>query len=258
MNSQLVNKETISLKQAIPVQLIVGGNKISIESSENNVDSLLKSEGFTLNTLDKVTPSKDTKLTKDMKVEVIRVTVKTFTESTDIDYNTVVKTDSTLDNTKRIVKQDGEKGIHKTTTEVVYENNKEVSRKVTDNVISESPVDKIIVQGTYPVMPVSRGGDKLPYTKVLDMRATAYSGTRGKTYTASGRAAIRDINGYSTIAVDPSVIPYGTKLFIPDYGFAIAADSGTAIIGNTIDVYFESYSESTKWAVKNVKVYILQ
>lgn len=257
LNSKLVNKETITLKQAVPVNLVVGGNEIPIDSAEDNVDSLLKTEGITLNDLDKLTPSKDTKLSKGLKVEVVRVAVKTFTDTTSIDFDTTVKTDRSIANTERIVVQDGEKGEHQTTTEVTYENDKEVSRKVTSDIVAKAPVEKVIVQGTYPVMPISRGGDKVPYSKVLNMRATAYSGTRGKTYTASGRAAVRDIDGYSTIAVDPSVIPYGTKLFIPDYGFAIAADTGTAIVGNTIDVYFESYSEACSWAVKNVKVYIL-
>src|SRR3712207_7625161 len=66
----------------------------------------------------------------------------------------------------------------------------------------------------------------------------------GSTYTSSGRKAIRNPNGYSTIAVDPRVIPFGTKLYVEGYGYAIAADEGTSIIGKTIDVYFNTYKEA--------------
>ncbi len=109
-------------------------------------------------------------------------------------------------------------------------------------------------------MPVSRGGSIMSYSRVFEARATAYWAINGvgKTYTASGRKAVWNPDGYSTIAVDPKVIPYGTKLFVQGYGFAIAADTGTAIKGNKIDVYFNTYRQACDWGAKYVKVYILK
>lgn len=80
----------------------------------------------------------------------------------------------------------------------------------------------------------------------------------GKTYTATGRKAVRDPSGYSTIAVDPKIIPYGTKMYIEGYGYALAADTGGAIVGNKIDVYFDTKNEALNWGVKHVNVYILK
>ena len=94
------------------------------------------------------------------------------------------------------------------------------------------------------------------YSKVLTVTATAYSknepGLNNKT--ASGI----DLNvNPNVIAVDRSVIPLGTKVYVEGYGYAIAGDTGGAIKGNKIDVHFNSLSDMNNWGVKTVKVYIL-
>ena len=59
------------------------------------------------------------------------------------------------------------------------------------------------------------------------------------------------------IAVDPRVIKLGTKVFVEGYGYAIAGDTGGAIKGNKIDVFFPTKSEAFKWGRKSVKIKIL-
>lgn len=259
LETNIFHKSTINIKRAVNVNIAVDGKNLSLLSAEDNVESMLKAEGIPLKPEDKITPSIETKLSSDMKIQIVRVETKTFTDSIPIDFKTIVKYESSLANTQRRTSQDGKPGEKQITTNVIYEDGKEVSRTVTNEVIVKEPVDKIIVQGTYPVMPISRGGEPVPYSRVFKAKATAYWATRGvgKTYTASGRLAVRNVEGYSTIAVDPSVIPYGTRLFIENYGFAIAADTGTDIVGNTIDVFFNTDSEARNWAVKYVNVYIL-
>lgn len=86
--------------------------------------------------------------------------------------------------------------------------------------------------------------------------STAYTASAGS-LTASGLAVERNPNGISTVSVDPTVIPFGTYLYIDGYGYAIAADRGSAIKGNEVDVYFNSESECYNWGRQNVKVTIL-
>ncbi|MDB5054694.1 MAG: hypothetical protein JWM44_2744 [Bacilli bacterium] len=63
----------------------------------------------------------------------------------------------------------------------------------------------------------------------------------------------------STIAADPKVFPMGTLLYIPGYGYGVVADTGSAIKGNKIDLYFLNKKEVyAKWGKKNVKVYVLK
>ena len=63
--------------------------------------------------------------------------------------------------------------------------------------------------------------------------------------------------GLSTIAVDPSVIPLGSKVYVEGYGYAIAADTGGAIKGSTIDIYLNSSSECNNWGRRSVNVLVV-
>jgi 3D (Asp-Asp-Asp) domain-containing protein len=247
------------MKRAVNVQVAVDGKSLKIKSAENTVEALLKVEGITLKGEDKVQPVKETAITKDLDITIIRVEMKTFTETADIPFNTIIKNNNNLANSVRKTIQDGKAGQKTTTTNVVYENGTEVSRTIVNETTVRKPVDTIISQGTLPVVPISRGGDALPYTKILKARATAYEPTNGlSTYTSSGRKAVRDPNGYSTIAVDPSVIPIGSKVFVEGYGLAYAADTGSAIKGTTIDVFFNTLKDANNWAVRYVNVYVLK
>ena len=73
----------------------------------------------------------------------------------------------------------------------------------------------------------------------------------GDGITATGTKA-----GYGTVAVDPNVIPLGSKLYIPQYGEAIAADTGGAIVGHKIDLCMESYEECYQFGRRDVQVFI--
>lgn len=87
-------------------------------------------------------------------------------------------------------------------------------------------------------------------TNPRTIRVKAYAYTGGG-YTASGLKARRGL-----IAVDRSVIRLGTKVYVPGYGYAVAADTGGAIKGNIIDCYMNSMSDCTAWGVRFVTIRI--
>lgn len=260
LDSQLSNEQVIAIKRAVNVKIRIDDMDVDLLSSEENIGSMILAEGITLGENDRVEPGIETKLTEGMDIKVVRVNNRTITEVVPIPFKEVVKANKSLSNTKRQVTKEGRNGEKEISTKVTYEDGVEVSREIIGERLIKSPQDRIIVQGTYPHMPVSRGGSIMSYSGVFEARATAYWAVRGvgKTYTASGRKAVWNPDGYSTIAVDPKVIPYGTKLFVQGYGFAIAADTGTAIKGNKIDVYFNTYDQACDWGAKYVKVYILK
>ena len=92
------------------------------------------------------------------------------------------------------------------------------------------------------------------YRNVYTMEATAYlpSDGGGSGITATGIAAARGV-----VAVDPNVIPLGSRVYIPGYGVAIAADTGGAIRGERIDLCMESYGEAMNFGRRYVEVYVL-
>lgn len=104
----------------------------------------------------------------------------------------------------------------------------------------------------------------LPTVKVIATGYTAGVESTGKTpdhpaygITASGVRVRRDV--YSTIAADPNVFPMGTILYIPGYGYGVVADTGSAIRGYMIDLYYETVEQIyDEWGKKEVTVYVVK
>ena len=93
----------------------------------------------------------------------------------------------------------------------------------------------------------------------LTMTATAYTAyCEGCSGITKNGTDIRANPHLKVIAVDPSIIPLGTRVWVEGYGEAIAADIGGAIKGNIIDVFIPSYEEALEWGRKTVKVRILE
>ena len=98
-----------------------------------------------------------------------------------------------------------------------------------------------------------------PSGKTLVMESTAYSSDPrdtlgGGTITATGQNLLQNP---MAVAVDPTVIPLGSRLYVEGYGEAIASDTGGAIKGNIIDVHFPTYEQCIQWGRRTVTVTIL-
>ncbi len=92
------------------------------------------------------------------------------------------------------------------------------------------------------------------YSRVIRVEATAYSSMEQglSAYTATGTLCRRGV-----IATDPYVIPLGTKVFIPGYGYAVAEDTGGAIVGHKIDVAFDTVAECFEFGRQFIDIYII-
>jgi cystine transport system substrate-binding protein len=96
------------------------------------------------------------------------------------------------------------------------------------------------ISNTSPVSAVATGG------RTLTVSATGYA--LGGT-TSTGLPV-----GWGIAAVDPAVIPLGTHMTVPGYGEAVAADTGGAIVGNTIDLWFPSVAQAEQWGRRVVTI----
>ncbi len=123
---------------------------------------------------------------------------------------------------------------------------------INDDIDIESATENISVEEDIVEKSYGYDGD---YAAVMTMEATAYlpSDGGGGGITATGIPAT-----YGVAAVDPAIIPLGSRLYIPGYGEAIAADTGGAIYGYRIDLCMESYSECMNFGRRDVTVYVLR
>lgn len=263
LNSNVSEGDTISIKRAVSVEVIVGDKKIEIETAEDTIEDMLevekeelKDQGIEYDAgVDEVTPALDSKIEENLQVNLVNVEVKSELAKEAIDFDVIVEEDSSLESGLEETRQEGAAGEKEVVYEVVYKNGVEFSKSVKSSKVVAEPVNKIVAQGTRRVF-ASRDGQLLDYKSVLYCESTAYSGGG---VTATGTVPVRDPNGISTIAVDPRVIPLGSLVYVEGYGKAVAADTGGAIKGNIIDVYVNSEQEAyNSWGRKyNVPVYIL-
>lgn len=273
-----MTENEIHIKKAVPVYVEMDGHETKLMSFKETVAEVFADNTISLSEQDRlenVIPegtdvqciSLDEKICENMKLKVVRVEVKEVNEQVPIPYEVVTRENNHLDQGVEKVARQGEEGIEEKTYKVVLEDGKETSKELLQQKILSSPISKIIELGTLMVHKTARG-DILRCEKVLDMRATSYTASFkdtgkhpdhpqfGITYTG-----VRAKKGI--IAVDPKVIPLGTKVYVevagntPDYGYAVAADTGGAIKGNLIDLYFDDQQTVDNWGVKKVKVYIL-
>jgi uncharacterized protein YabE (DUF348 family) len=260
LDEKIHEGEKIIVERAKNISIEVDGEILFLTVSDSTLQEVLTNQEIILDGDDKISLNPSTEISDNLNVKIVRVYTKVTSSTLPVEYSQEVQKRSSLPNTRRYVSRGGVQGERTVMTRVTYEDGVEISSEVISDQVTREPVSEIVVQGSYPVMPVAADGSIMAYSSVSTCRATAYWAIYGvgTTYTASGRRAVRNPDGYSTIAVDPKVYPYGTKLFIEGYGFAIAADCGTGIKGNRIDVYFNTYKEACNWGAKYVKVYVLE
>ncbi len=260
LDEKVYENETITLKTAVPITIVCGDKEVQVDTSKNTVKDVLESESDILNSngiefcegLDEISPELDSEVKEDLTVNIVNVEKREEKEMETIAYETVVEKDSDLMSGSKEIKTKGNNGQKEVTYDVVYKDGVETDRKIKSSKTISEPTTEVVVQGTGTILTASRGEGSAK--KSLTCSATAYS---GHSKTSSGRTPSRSEGGMSTIAVDPTVIPIGSKVYVEGYGYAVAADTGGAIKGNKIDVYFNSSSECSSWGRRKVQVKII-
>ncbi len=254
---------TLTVEKKFPVEVVADGQTRTFDTVTTTVGALLREHGITRNPLDEVTPAADSTITAESarKIEIVRVTHALETTRVAVPFTTVKRNTGELQFGQTRVKQAGVDGVIERVERVIKRDGVESARELeSENVISE-PQQEILEQGTSGAV-VTRGGQVLRYSRVLNVKATAYSTegwSRENKFTKIGTRC-----RVGAIAVDPSVIPLGSHLYItsPDgeswvYGTAVAEDTGSAIKGNRIDLYYNTQKECESFGVRGAKVYVL-
>lgn len=287
-----IGMSEITIQRKQTVQIVCGGKTLTVSTYGETVESLLERMNIDLSPDDVVSEALSA-ATDDGMVITVRQTVtqeETYTVSTP--YATRYCYDATLEEGEQVVLTKGVEGQVLYTANVHYVDGEEVSRTVLSETVVSQRVDALIAIGTYEEapdysdivyeeedvpaeepeeeeveLPVIEGGvittpdgETLTYTGTMQAVATAYHNTDpGCTiYTATGTLC-----RVGAIAVDPSVIPYGTRMYIVTndgqyvYGIAVAEDCGGSIKGNRVDLYFDTVDECWDFGIRNCTIYFL-
>lgn len=247
---------TLSIIRAFPVEIFADGQEQTVYLTKGTVTDALKKAKITPNEADLLSPAAEEAVKSGMKIRLDRVTTATVEETVSVKYKTkeISTNDLYVGNSK--VVQEGKKGSKLNTYTVTYVNGKETSRKLIASEMIEEPIEKIVKVGAkYKSTFKKTSSTPKKYKKVIAMEATAYAAGGS---TATGRPA-----QWGVVAVDPRVIPLGTKVYVETadgkyiYGTAIAADTGGAIKGNKIDICVNTRAQAYQFGRRIVNVYIL-
>ena len=246
----------------------------------STVRDVLTSLGITFHDRELVSCKPDDTVYDGMIIRLSQYETISYEET--IDFKTRVYEDSSLTPGEEVILSEGTSGTMSRTVEIRYENGVEVSRKTVSEKVLTAPVDRVVLCGVdrsvkeqetavhtdelSSLPPAADGhtnlvpGTNLEYSDVLDFQATAYycePNAWNTTYTGTEARV-------GAIAVDPNFIPLGTKMYIVSadgeyvYGYCTAEDTGGAIKGKIVDLYFNTYNECIQFGRRDVKIYILK
>lgn len=289
LNEEIDPNTAVSVEKAYEVTILDGLEEKKVWSTSTTVADFLKQHKITLSDLDRVEKEMDELILPGSEVRVVRVEKVTDVVEDKVKFAKETKKDSSLLKGSEKVVQKGEEGLVEKTYEVVMENGKEVKRELKGEKVVKEAKKQVVAVGTKTVVAsISRGADtkaaapapqKAAATPAKTTKtaapapaqstppsssrefyvsATAYTafctGCSGITATGINLKANPHLK---VIAVDPSVIPLGSKVWVEGYGYAIAGDTGGAIKGNKIDLFMPDRAAALAFGRKQVKIKIL-
>ncbi|TQR18209.1 G5 and 3D domain-containing protein [Psychrobacillus vulpis] len=252
----------IAVERAYEVTLLDGNEEKKVWSTSTTVADFLKQHNIQMNEFDRVERKMDELVLPNSVIQIVRVEKVTDVVEEETNFAVETKKDNSLLKGQEKVVQAGEKGTVSRTYEVLKENGKEVSRNVISEKITKEPTKKVVAVGTKIVTASVSRGERAATApsggSEFYVTATAYTaqcnGCTGVTATGINLKSNPDVK---VVAVDPSVIPLGSKVWVEGYGYAVAGDTGGAIKGNKIDLFMPSKSKAYNFGRKKVRIKVL-
>lgn len=274
LQAKLGKDHTITIDKAYEFTLVDGLNEKKYWSTKLTVQEFIEKENIQLNEFDRVEGLEDT-IKPSSVVQIVRVEKSSDVVEVAADYTVETRKDDSLLKGREKVVQQGEQGKVTKTYEIVKENGKEVSRTQIEETVTKKPTNKIVSVGTKVMVAstatansnssskssgvgVSRNDSAPTGGKEFYVESTAYTPyCNGCSGISAAGINLRANPNLKVIAVDPRVIPLGTKVWVEGYGYAVAGDTGGAIKGNKIDVLMADKAQAYSWGRKKVKIRVM-
>jgi 3D (Asp-Asp-Asp) domain-containing protein len=257
-SSEVTAGMQVEIRHAKAISLRMGDFSQIIYTHKETLDEALAESGFALGAEDRVEPALGATVLNGMSARLVRVAGRTFTERETVQKKTVFQPDENLSGSASRIVQ-GSDGLKLREYKVVIEDGQEVERTLTREYFEPEVVDTVIYYAASTVRATGLTPENFNVADMKHLYATWYNAA------SSGKPATHPAYGITytgvpvtrgIVAVDPNVIPLGTRMFVPGYGFAVAADTGGGIIGDMIDLGYPD-GVAVDWRTGWVDVYVL-
>ncbi len=241
--------------ERVEVSILMGKSRVDVLAEpEETVGVLLEKADIKLTEKTVLNYDAGENVFDGMTVTVGEHIVKTYVETTEIEYGITYVGSQTIPKGTTKLKSEGKPGKMAVTHEIVTLGGEMIEDTVLASNVIEEPVNAVYYKGTGGTL-TAKDGTQYAFSYYIEMEATAYE---AKGITATGKPATDGI-----IAVDPRVIPYGTKVFVTgkyaEIGVCSAEDTGGAIKGNRIDICMSGpISKLYQFGRRKMIAYILE
>lgn len=261
----------ITVQRAQSITIYIGKDVLNISSYGETVAQLFARMGIDLQAADMLSVDLDDATYNGMVIRVNKTFVNDESYTLEIPFETVYRQDPSLQAGVEKEITPGKPGQMLYKAHVTYQNLQETNRAVYEQQVLCEPVTRVVAVGTKdnpdPTKPIIGNGfillptgEVLTYTHSDQFVATAYTHTDPgcDEYTANGTKV-----KWGVVAIDPKVVPYGTRMFIVTndgkylYGLSTAEDCGGAIIGKRVDLYMPTDSECVAFGIRDCTIYFL-
>ena len=257
-SSKIEEGMTIYIKSPRSITIYDGNKTVIGEAQGATTEEVLEYLGIKLNELDRTEPKLDELV--DNKITIARVTTETKQVEEVVPFDVLENLNKELEKGKTNVITPGVDGKRIDTIETTYVNGKPEGSQILSSDVVVEPITEVREVGSKVI------ADQIPagefkgeeVVAVYIMEATAYDPTAGSKTAMGTKARV------GAVAVDPRVIKLGSRLYVesmdgwPSYGYATAEDTGGAIKGKRIDLFFNSNAQALRFGRRNVKVYVLK
>lgn len=279
LDSTVDDGSMVVVRHAIPVRIDCNGDVLELDVVGTTVADALVAGGLDPSLGLNVSPAVEEPLRKNMTIVAKDVFLRISQEEVAIPFDVIERPDPTLLEGQRAVFTPGTPGRALRVYEIVVTGGVEGTRYVKAEQVLLEPVAEVVAVGIKKAAPrilvaakkmhVAPRPSAAPASgQKLTFRSTAYTpwdaGCGGISVIERKLRAYAVPSGWGIVAVDPRVIPLGTKVYVSGYGYAIAADTGGAIKGNIVDVCFWAGGEAASrhaaihWGRKSVTITIIK
>lgn len=292
VRTPVTNGMTIRYQPVVLVNLIVGQEALMLYTMATDVEQLLIEENIEVTESDTVMPAPSTQIREGMTITVNTNRDVVQYESQLIPFDVVEEEDDTIEQGVKQTVQVGIPGLERTRYELTVENGTITNRTKTGVETLRKTMPQIIKVGTKkvtePITEPATTDESSPFApeaeieiaeppktddvldfssaKQLLVEATAYTNNPEDTVTYNGRVLTRSgydvtdtilYEGMRIIAVDPAIIPLGTRVYVEGIGMAIALDTGSAIKGQKIDIMMDEKEEAVTFGRKPLTIWVI-